>query len=255
MDTTSEQPSMPEDDTNSPVVDFGFSVIEANRKADMVEKVFSDVAQYYDKMNDVMSFGIHRIWKKTTIYLMDLKPGMQVLDIASGSGDMSALILPKIGKDGKLVMTDINQNMLQNAVNRLPSVHAIQCDGEKLPLPNRAFDRIILAFGLRNMTNRQQALAEAHRVLKWGGKLFVLEFSPDSLCPAIEQWYLTKVLPQMGKIIADDEKSYRYLGESILRFPPSTILAQYFQAVGFTDVKQHKFAGNIVVLSSGTKRS
>lgn len=240
---------------NHTTVDFGFSTVSAHHKAEMVDAVFSDVSEYYDKMNDIMSFGMHRLWKKTTIYLMDLKRGMQVLDIAAGSGDMSTLIAPKISQQGQLIMTDINQNMLKTAISRLPNVRVIQCNAENLPFASRSFDRIILSFGLRNMTYRQQALAEAHRVLKWNGKLFVLEFSPDSLFPKMHRWYLTTVLPFMGRVVAHDEKNYRYLGESILRFPSAKILSQYFQDAGFTDVKQHKFSANAVIVSYGTKRS
>lgn len=236
-------------------VDFGFSRVLPREKSALVDGVFSDVAGYYDKMNDVMSLGLHRLWKRQTCYLMGVKQGMRVLDVAAGSGDMSALVGRYLGKNGQLIMADINRPMLQQGVRALPNTVAVQCDGEHLPFASRYFDRLIIAFGLRNMTNPQNTLKEAHRVLKWGGQLFVLEFSPECHLPTFFNWYLTTVLPLMGKAVAKDEKSYRYLGESILRFIPPKQLGGYFQDSGFVGVSQYPMAAGGVMLTYGTKRA
>ncbi|MCH9758523.1 MAG: ubiquinone/menaquinone biosynthesis methyltransferase [Proteobacteria bacterium] len=233
-------------------VDFGFSDIPLAEKKQRVGEVFSNVAAYYDRMNDFMSFGLHRVWKSTTALLLQVNPGMQVLDIASGSGDMAQRLAPRAG-ERNITMTDINADMLALARRRLPAARAILANGESLPFASGSFDRVIIAFGLRNVTQRQHLLNEIHRVLKIGGKYGILEFSPLGHFTQAQQFYLTRVLPQVGNCVANDSASYRYLGESILRFPPPEQLSAMLTTAGLPAARINKFAGGAVCLHHGDR--
>ena len=236
-----------------PTVDFGFAEVTAEEKTRRVGQVFSDVAPYYDRMNDLMSAGAHRWWKRMGVFLLDLREGMRVLDLATGSGDLGALIRPRIGREGALVLADVNAEMLARAARRLPGAASVQCDGECLPFPDESFDRVVMAFGLRNVTRRDRALREICRVLRRGGRYGILEFSPTALFPRLHRLYLTRVLPTLGRVAADDAESYRYLGESILRFPDSQGMRGALASAGLADVRQFRFAAGAVVFHHGQR--
>jgi demethylmenaquinone methyltransferase/2-methoxy-6-polyprenyl-1,4-benzoquinol methylase len=198
---------------------FGFQSVEEQDKARRVRGVFDSVAPKYDVMNDLMSLGLHRAWKAYTVLVANVKPGQKVLDIAGGTGDLAMAFAPKVGADGLVVHTDINEAMLREGRNRLldagVSVPTLVCDAEHLPFPDAHFDVVTVAFGLRNMTHKEDALREMNRVLKPGGKLLVLEFSKVAKPLAkIYDWYSFKVLPRLGKLVANDDSSYQYLAES-----------------------------------------
>ncbi|MBC7204368.1 MAG: bifunctional demethylmenaquinone methyltransferase/2-methoxy-6-polyprenyl-1,4-benzoquinol methylase UbiE, partial [Pusillimonas sp.] len=210
---------------------FGYKTVDEAEKAAKVAQVFHSVAQRYDVMNDLMSAGLHRAWKAFTIARADVRPGMKVLDIAGGTGDLAKAFARKVGASGQAWLTDINDSMLRVGRDRLVDKGLITpvavCDAEKLPFPNAYFDRVTVAFGLRNMTHKDMALAQMRRVLKPGGKLLVLEFSrvAKPLAPAYD-WYSFNILPWLGKNVAKDEESYRYLAESIRMHPDQETLAQ-----------------------------
>ena len=203
---------------------FGFKTVQAQEKAKHVRGVFDSVASKYDVMNDLMSAGLHRVWKAYTVQLANLKEGDQVLDIAGGTGDLSLAFSKKVGLIGNVVHTDINEAMLRTGRDRLVNqgvlLPTLVCDAEKLPFPNDHFNVVSVAFGLRNMTHKDEALKEMCRVLKPGGKLLVLEFS--KVAKPLEKaydWYSFNVLPKLGKWVAGDDASYRYLAESIRMHP------------------------------------
>ncbi|WP_255992335.1 bifunctional demethylmenaquinone methyltransferase/2-methoxy-6-polyprenyl-1,4-benzoquinol methylase UbiE [Chitinolyticbacter albus] len=237
---------------------FGFKTVKESEKAQKVAEVFHSVAQKYDVMNDLMSAGLHRAWKFFTIETSGAKPGDKVLDIAGGTGDLSKAFCKKVGKTGQVWLTDINSSMLGVGRDRLLdagyAVPTAQCDAEKLPFPDNHFDIVTVAFGLRNMTRKDAALAEMHRVLKPGGRLLVLEFSKvwAPLKPAYDL-YSFKLLPFMGKLIADDADSYQYLAESIRMHPDQETLKTMMQDVGFGRVEYHNMSGGIVALHKGHK--
>lgn len=233
--------------------DFGFADVPVTEKTARVGQLFSAVSPYYDRMNDVLSGGAHRLWKNTAALMLDVHPGMRVLDLACGSGDMSARLRPLVGDNGAVVSADININMLR-AGRKRNSPLLIQCNAESLPFPSRSFDRVIIAFGLRNITDKQTTLREIHRVLKFGGKAAVLEFTPIAVFRRSHHCYLTKILPFIGKIAANDADSYRYLGESILRFPPPAMLTDMLSAAGLHEARCLKFAAGAVALHIGQKR-
>lgn len=234
-------------------VDFGFADVAAKDKPAMVGRVFSAVAPYYDRMNDILSGGAHRLWKNAAALMLDVRRGMRVLDLAGGSGDMSARLSPAVGDDGVVVTADINAAMLGAGARRRTQARAVQCDGERLPFSDRTFDRVIISFGLRNITHRARALGEIRRVLKTGGKYAVLEFSPVATLPRLHRRYLTTVLPFVGALAANDAASYRYLGESILRFPSPAQLSGMLRAAGFDDVRYLRFAAGAVALHYGRR--
>ena len=237
---------------------FGFQSVDEQEKARRVRGVFDSVASKYDVMNDLMSAGLHRAWKAYTVMVANLSEGSQVLDIAGGTGDLALAFAKKVGRTGRVVHTDINEAMLRTGRNRLIDAGVVLptlvCDAEKLPFPDAHFDVVSVAFGLRNMTHKDQAIAEMCRVLKPGGKLLVLEFS--KVCKPLEKvydWYWFKVLPQLGKLVAGDDASYRYLAESIRMHPGQEELKSLMQKNGFGHVDYHNMTGGIVALHVGIK--
>ena len=237
---------------------FGFQSVDEAEKARQVRGVFDSVAPKYDLMNDLMSMGLHRLWKAYTVQVANLHEGDRALDIAGGTGDLALAFSKKVGKTGQVVHTDINEAMLRTGRNRLLDAGVVLptlvCDAEKLPFSNDWFDVVSVAFGLRNMTHKDMALAEMHRVLKPGGKLLVLEFS--KVAPPLEKvydWYSFKVLPTLGKIVAGDDSSYRYLAESIRMHPGQEELKTLMHKGGFGHVDYHNMSGGVVALHVGIK--
>lgn len=237
---------------------FGFQTIEESEKTKKVGDVFHSVAQKYDIMNDIMSVGMHRIWKRFALNISGVSIGDKVLDIAGGSGDLSKLFAQKVGSHGQVVLTDINASMLEVGRDRVLdagfSIPAVQCDAEKLPFPDHYFDCVIVAFGLRNMTHKDAALHEMQRVLKIGGRLLVLEFSKiwQPLEKAYDA-YSFKLLPLMGKLIANDAASYQYLAESIRMHPDQETLKTMMLNAGFDKVDYYKLTAGVVALHKGYK--
>ena len=237
---------------------FGFQTVAENEKAQKVGAVFHSVARRYDLMNDVMSAGLHRLWKRFTVETSGVRPGQRVLDVAGGSGDLSRLFAKKVGPSGQVVLTDINASMLSVGRDRLIDdglpVPALLCDAEKLPFVSDYFDCVSVAFGLRNMTHKDIALKEMLRVLRPGGKLLVLEFSQvwKPLQPVYDAYSL-KLLPFMGKLLAQDEASYRYLAESIRMHPDQEELRQMMLDAGFGKVDYHNLSAGVVALHKGYK--
>jgi len=237
---------------------FGFESVDEQDKARRVRGVFDSVAPKYDVMNDLMSMGLHRAWKAYTVLVANVKEGQQVLDIAGGTGDLSLAFAPKVGATGRVVHTDINEAMLREGRNRLldagVSLATLVCDAEKLPFPDASFDLVTVAFGLRNMTHKEEALREMNRVLKPGGKLLVLEFSKVAKpLEKIYDWYSFKVLPRIGKLVANDDSSYQYLAESIRMHPGQEELKALMRNSGFGHVDYHNMAGGVVALHVGIK--
>jgi demethylmenaquinone methyltransferase / 2-methoxy-6-polyprenyl-1,4-benzoquinol methylase len=237
---------------------FGFESVDERDKARRVRGVFDSVAPRYDLMNDLMSLGLHRAWKAYTVLVANLRPGNHVLDIAGGTGDLALAFAKKVGPTGRVVHTDINEAMLRTGRDRLidagVSLPTVVCDAEKLPFEGASFDLVSVAFGLRNMTHKDAALAEMNRVLKPGGKLLVLEFS--KIAKPLEKaydWYSFNVLPQLGKLVAGDDASYRYLAESIRMHPGQEELKALMKKGGFGHVDYHNLTGGIVALHVGIK--
>lgn len=237
---------------------FGFQSVDEQEKAGRVRSVFDSVAPKYDVMNDLMSMGMHRAWKAYTVLVANVRDGQHVLDIAGGTGDLAMAFAPKVGINGKVVHTDINEAMLREGRNRLLdagiSVPTLVCDAEHLPFPDAHFDLVTVAFGLRNMTHKDVALKEMNRVLKPGGKLLVLEFSKVARpLTKIYDWYSFKVLPKIGKLVANDDASYQYLAESIRMHPDQDELKAMMLKGGFGHVDYHNMSGGIVALHVGIK--
>lgn len=237
---------------------FGFETVDEGIKASRVRGVFDSVAAKYDIMNDVMSMGLHRVWKAYTVAVADVRPGHRVLDIAGGTGDLSRAFAPKVGPSGVVVHTDINESMLRVGRDRLVDDGMVLpthlCDAEKLPYADASFDRVTVAFGLRNMTHKERALAEMARVLKPGGRLLVLEFSKVAAPLAKPyDWYSFHVLPRMGQMIAGDAQSYRYLAESIRMHPDAQTLKAMMKTAGFGHVDVHRLTGGVVALHVGIR--
>ena len=240
--------------------DFGFKEVEASEKAGKVAEVFHSVASRYDLMNDLMSVGLHRAWKMFAIVSANLQPGMRVLDIAGGTGDMARAFAKRVGTSGSVVLTDINASMLNIGRDRLLNqgllLPCVQCDAEALPFANNSFDLVCVAFGLRNMTHKELALAQMNRVLKPGGKLLVLEFS--KITAALKPFYDAysfKVLPWLGKKVAKDSASYQYLAESIRMHPDQETLKQMMEQAGFSRVGYHNLTAGVAALHMGYKLS
>lgn len=240
---------------------FGFKQVAKQDKASMVADVFHSVAGKYDVMNDLMSAGIHRIWKRFTIDCSGIRPGQAILDLAGGTGDLAAKFARLTGSNGKVVVADINASMLQVGRDRLRdmgivgNVEWVQADAEQLPFPDNHFDLITMAFGLRNVTDKDRALRSMYRILKPGGRLLVLEFSkPTSMTLSkIYDWYSFNVLPQIGKIVANDSDSYRYLAESIRMHPDQGTLQSMMNDAGFEQTRFDNLTGGIVALHRGYK--
>lgn len=237
---------------------FGFKTVAESEKAKKVADVFHSVASKYDLMNDVMSAGMHRGWKRFAVSVSGVDRGDRVLDIAGGSGDLSRLFAQKVGAEGEVILTDINASMLGVGRDRMLdaglNVPAVQCDAEKLPFPDNHFDCVIVAFGLRNMTHKDRALAEMHRVLKIGGRLLVLEFSKVwQPLSKVYDTYSFKLLPLMGKLLAKDAESYQYLAESIRMHPDQETLKQMMMDAGLSKVDYYNLAAGVVALHKGYK--
>lgn len=237
---------------------FGFQQVVEGEKAQRVADVFDSVAQRYDVMNDLMSGGLHRLWKAFTIAKSGVREGSRVLDVAGGTGDLALAFAKKLGNSEQVWLTDINNAMLTRGRDRLYDrgfmVRVAQCDAEKLPFPDDYFDCVTVAFGLRNMTHKDLALAEMQRVLRPGGRLLVLEFSQvwKPLAPAYD-FYSFKVIPRLGRMITDDEASYRYLAESIRVHPDQEALKTLMEHAGFERVEYFNLALGVVALHRGFK--
>ncbi|MFN5165597.1 MAG: bifunctional demethylmenaquinone methyltransferase/2-methoxy-6-polyprenyl-1,4-benzoquinol methylase UbiE [Pseudomonadota bacterium] len=237
---------------------FGFQDVDEAEKARRVRGVFDSVASRYDLMNDVLSFGMHRLWKGYAVAVAGVRPGMSVLDIAGGTGDLARRFAEAVGERGRVVLTDINETMLRTGRDRLlddgVALPAVACDAERLPFADASFDLVSVAFGLRNMTHKEAALAEMARVLRTGGRLLVLEFSrPAPLLRRPYDWYSFHVMPRLGGWIASDADSYRYLAESIRMHPDQETLKAMMQGCGFAHVDVHNRAGGIVALHVGVR--
>ena len=237
---------------------FGFQSVDEKDKARHVRGVFDSVAPKYDLMNDLMSAGLHRAWKAYTVTVANVREGNKVLDIAGGTGDLALAFSKKVGASGQVVHTDINAAMLGVGRDRLLDagvvLPTVVCDAEKLPFPDQHFDLVSVAFGLRNMTHKDQAIAEMCRVLKPGGKLLVLEFS--KVAKPLEKaydFYSFNILPRLGKLVAGDDSSYRYLAESIRMHPSQDALKDLMQKNGFGHVDYHNLSAGIVALHVGIK--
>lgn len=235
---------------------FGYKTVDEAEKSAKVAQVFHSVAQRYDVMNDLMSGGLHRVWKAFTTARANVRTGMKILDIAGGTGDLARSFARKVGPSGEVWLTDINDSMLRVGRDRMVDQGLVMpvavCDAEKLPFPDAYFDRVTVAFGLRNMTHKEVALPEMRRVLKPGGKLLVLEFSrvAKPLAPAYD-WYSFNVLPWLGKKVANDEESYRYLAESIRMHPDQETLAQMMREAGLDRVRYFNLTAGLVALHEG----
>ena len=237
---------------------FGFETVDETQKAKKVRGVFDSVASKYDVMNDVMSLGLHRAWKAYAVAVANLREGMEVLDLAGGTGDLARAFAKKVGAKGTVVHTDINEAMLRQGRDRLIDEGAVLptvlCDAERLPFASGRFDLVSVAFGLRNMTHKDRALAEMARVLKPGGRLLVLEFSRVAapLAKAYD-WYSFDVLPRLGRLIAGDAESYRYLAESIRMHPGQDELKAMMKTAGFGHVDVHNLSAGVVALHVGIR--
>ena len=237
-------------------VDFGYERVAPEEKAPRVRSVFDRVADRYDVMNDLMSLGLHRLWKAAAVAIARPRPGERVLDIAAGSGDLAAAMAWRVGPSGEVWITDVNRRMLERGRDRLLDAGtlapAVQCDAEKLPFPAARFDCITIGFGLRNMTRKEAALAEAARVLKPGGRLVVLEFSRvwAPLAPAYDL-YSFRVLPWLGRKVAGDAQAYRYLAESIRVHPDQQALKGMLESAGFSQVEFFNMAAGAVAVHRG----
>ena len=240
---------------------FGYEQVDVKEKVGRVAGVFHSVADKYDVMNDIMSLGVHRLWKRFTLSQTGLKAGHRVLDLAGGTGDLASKMAKMVGPSGEVVLSDINSSMLSRGRERLidkgiaGNVRYVQANAECLPFPDDYFDCITIAFGLRNVTDKDSALRSMHRILKPGGRLLVLEFSKPvtpGLAPVYDV-YSFKLLPFMGKLVANDEDSYRYLAESIRMHPDQQTLQAMMDDAGFSQTKYHNLTGGIVALHKGFK--
>jgi demethylmenaquinone methyltransferase/2-methoxy-6-polyprenyl-1,4-benzoquinol methylase len=235
---------------------FGYQQVAPGEKAGRVRGVFDSVVQKYDLMNDLMSAGLHRAWKRFAVEISGVGPGKRVLDVAGGTADLSRLFADRVGATGQVVLTDINAAMLALGRDRLLDrgrlVPAVQCDAETLPFASRSFDCVSIAFGLRNVTRKERALAEMRRVLRPGGVALILEFS--KVAPPLQaayDWYSFNVLPRLGRIVANDEASYRYLAESIRMHPDQAALKSMMEQAGFERVEWFNLTAGVVAVHRG----
>ncbi len=245
-------------DNAAPKVDFGFEQVPPQDKAGRVRGVFDSVAGKYDLMNDLMSGGLHRLWKRFTLSQAGLRPGQRALDVAGGTGDLAAGLARQVGAAGTVVLSDINREMLDRGRDRLldqglaGNVAFVQADAERLPFADRSFDCVTIGFGLRNVTDKAAALASMRRVLRPGGQLLVLEFSqPVPPLRPLYDLYSFRVLPAMGRLVTGDADSYRYLAESIRTFPDQPTLAAMMRDAGLDGCRWHNLTGGIVALHRG----
>ena len=244
---------------SSDTAHFGFEEVPVREKRARVGAVFESVAERYDLMNDLMSLGLHRGWKRFTAHIARVRPGMRILDLAGGTGDLTAQLVPGVGSRGSVVLADINRPMLERGRVRLidrglvGNVHYARCDAERLPFSDRCFDRVLIGFGLRNVTDQSRALTEMYRVLRPAGMLLVLEFSHLTVPALVRAYdaYSFSVLPRLGRLVAGDADSYRYLAESIRRHPDQATLLAAMIGVGFERCEYHNLAGGIVAVHKG----
>jgi demethylmenaquinone methyltransferase/2-methoxy-6-polyprenyl-1,4-benzoquinol methylase len=240
---------------------FGYKDVDSDAKAGLVAGVFHSVAARYDIMNDLMSGGVHRIWKRFTIELSGVRRGNAVLDIAGGTGDLAARFAEIVGDKGRVVLADINDSMLQVGrdklidTGKLANIEFVQADAQYLPFPDNSFDCVSIAFGLRNVTDKDMALRSMLRVLKPGGRLLVLEFSKpeNELLSKAYDTYSFNVLPRIGKLVTNDSESYQYLAESIRKHPNQETLKDMMEDAGFSQCEFHNMTGGIVALHKGIK--
>ncbi len=251
---------MGSNDNSAETTHFGFQSVPVDDKADLVRGVFDSVASRYDIMNDLMSGGLHRLWKRRAIDAASIRRGYTVLDLAGGTGDLALAFSKKVGTEGHVVLADINAAMLAEGRRRLVdagvagNLSIAQVDAQALPFADNTFDRISIAFGLRNVTDKDAALRSMTRVLKPGGKLIILEFSkPDDALKSTYDWYSFNVLPTLGKVVADDEDSYRYLAESIRMHPDQDTLVGMMQDAGLDRCRYQNMAAGIVAMHTGYK--
>ncbi len=236
--------------------DFGYELVPVGDKARRVRGVFDSVAGKYDLMNDLMSAGLHRLWKRFAVEATRVRPGMRVLDLAGGTGDLALQFARRVGTTGEVVLTDINGAMIKGGRDRLVNegliLPVVQCDAESLPFPDAHFDCVSIGFGLRNVTRKERALSEMRRVLRPGGVAAVLEFSRvfPPLAPVYD-WYSFNVLPRLGQLAAGDGDSYRYLAESIRMHPDQAALKSVMEEAGFDRVEFHNLAAGVVALHLG----
>ncbi|WP_342221096.1 bifunctional demethylmenaquinone methyltransferase/2-methoxy-6-polyprenyl-1,4-benzoquinol methylase UbiE [Candidatus Fukatsuia endosymbiont of Tuberolachnus salignus] len=248
-------------DQEKETTDFGFRTVAKEKKTGMVAEIFHSVAAKYDLMNDLMSFGVHRLWKRFTVDSSGVRPGQKVLDLAGGTGDLTARFSRLVGIQGQVVLADINESMLRVGREKLrnkgiiANVSYVQANAETLPFPDNYFDCITLSFGLRNVTEKEKALRSMFRVLKPGGRLLILEFSKPLFEPVskIYDAYSFHILPKIGKIVAQDAESYRYLAESIRMHPDQETLKDMISDAGFENVTYSNLTGGIVALHRGFK--
>jgi len=248
-------------ETEENTTHFGFKTVEEDKKVELVAEVFHSVAAKYDVMNDVLSMGIHRVWKRFTIDCSGIRKGQKVLDLAGGTGDLTAKFSRIVGNEGHVVLADINDSMLKVGRSKLRdlgiegNVEYVQANAEELPFPDNHFDLVTIAFGLRNVTDKDKALASIYRVLKPGGRLLVLEFSKPIYKPVSKfyDFYSFNILPKLGKLIANDSESYQYLAESIRMHPNQETLKEMMNNVGFEGTEFFNLSAGIVALHRGYK--
>jgi len=248
-------------DKNEESIDFGYKKVARNQKKNLVADVFQSVAAKYDVMNDLMSFGIHRLWKRYTIDCSGVRRGMKVLDIAGGTGDLTAQFSRRVGTEGEVVLADINDAMLKVGRDKMRdsgvigNVRYVQADAEELPFDDNTFDVITIAFGLRNVTDKDKALRSMLRVLKPGGRVLILEFSKpvSATLNQVYDFYSFNILPRMGQVVANDADSYQYLAESIRMHPDQETLKAMMNAAGYEKVDYQNMTGGVVALHRGYK--
>lgn len=244
---------------SEPTTHFGYRQVRASEKQRLVGRVFTSVASKYDVMNDLMSFGVHRLWKRWFTATSGVRVGDAVLDLAGGTGDIAALLLPRVGESGQVVLGDINAAMLRTGRDRLldrgfvRNLQYTQLDAESLPFPDASFDAVTIAFGLRNVTDKDAALREMHRVLKPGGRVLILEFSAvqSALLKPLYEFHSFQVLPRLGAFIANDAESYQYLAESIRKHPDQATLKAMMETAGFERVDVRNLSAGIVAIHRG----
>lgn len=255
------QPHQPNDKSSNDSTHFGYQTVKTEEKESKVAGVFHSVAQQYDIMNDLMSMGIHRLWKRFTIDASGVRPGNKVLDIAGGTGDLTAKFSKLVGREGKVILADINSSMLDVGRTKLrdkglvQNIDYVQANAEYLPFEDNTFDIVTIAFGLRNVTNKDRALQSMYRVLKPGGRLLVLEFSKPEhdIMNKLYDFYSFSVLPKMGELVAKDGDSYKYLAESIRMHPDQETLKAMMEDAGFEQTSYKNLTDGIVALHKGFK--